>query len=105
MSRDTSKYRQGLGKKVNPEHYLRRSNWGDRERKQCTKNVLEAIKEESISEKKGYQSVSSGSNTDSDQIISVAQLCPTLCDPMNCSTPGLPVYHQLPEFTETLWVY
>ena len=30
-----------------------------------------------------------------------AQLCPTLCDPMNCSTPGLPVYHQLPEFTQT----
>ena len=32
---------------------------------------------------------------------SVAQSCPTLCDPMNCSTPGLPVYHQLPEFTNT----
>ena len=29
---------------------------------------------------------------------SVAQLCPTLCDPMNCSTPGLLVHHQLPEF-------
>ena len=35
------------------------------------------------------------------QISSVAQLCPTLCDPMNRSTPGLPVYHQLPEFTQT----
>ena len=34
-------------------------------------------------------------------IRSVAQSCPTLCDPMNCSTPGLPVHHQLPEFTET----
>ena len=32
---------------------------------------------------------------------SVAQLCLTLCDPMNCSTPGLPVHHQLPEFTQT----
>ena len=32
---------------------------------------------------------------------SVAQSCPTLCDPMNCSTPGLPVYHQLPDFTQT----
>ena len=31
----------------------------------------------------------------------VAQSCPTLCDPMNHSTPGLPVHHQLPEFTET----
>ena len=32
---------------------------------------------------------------------SVAQSCPTLCNPMNCSTSGLPVYHQLPEFTQT----
>ena len=32
---------------------------------------------------------------------SVTQSCPTLCDPMNRSTPGLPVYHQLPEFTQT----
>ena len=28
-------------------------------------------------------------------------LCPTLCDPMDCSTPGFPVYHQLPEFAQT----
>ena len=35
------------------------------------------------------------------QFSSVAQLCPALCDPMNCSTPGLPVHHQLPEFTQT----
>ena len=35
------------------------------------------------------------------QIRSVAQLYPTLCDPMNRSTPGLPVHHQLPEFTQT----
>jgi len=32
---------------------------------------------------------------------SVAQSCPTLCNPMNCSTPGLPVHHQLLEFTQT----
>ena len=31
---------------------------------------------------------------------SVAQSCPTLCNPMDCSTPGLPVHHQLPEFTQ-----
>jgi len=37
----------------------------------------------------------------SDQIRSIAQSCPTLWDPMNRSTPGLPVHHQLPEFTET----
>ena len=36
-----------------------------------------------------------------DQIRSVAQSCPTLCNPMNCSMPGLPVHHQLPEFTQT----
>ena len=38
---------------------------------------------------------------DAFQFSSVAQSCPTLCDPMNCSTPGLPVHHQLPEFTQT----
>ena len=35
------------------------------------------------------------------QFSSVTQSCPTLCDPMNHSTPGLPVHHQLPEFTQT----
>ena len=39
--------------------------------------------------------------TTSDQIRSVAQSCPTLCDPMNRSMLGLPVQHQLPEFAET----
>ena len=35
------------------------------------------------------------------QFSSVAQLGPNLCNPMNCSMPGLPVHHQLPEFTQT----
>ena len=35
------------------------------------------------------------------QFSSVAQPCLTLCDPMDLSTPGLPVHHQLPEFTQT----
>ena len=35
------------------------------------------------------------------QFNSVTQSCPTLCDPMNCSTPGLLVQNQLPEFTQT----
>ena len=35
------------------------------------------------------------------QFSSVTRSCPTLCDPMNRSTPGLPVRHQLPEFTQT----
>ena len=42
--------------------------------------------------------VSKGSSV---QFSSVTQSCPTLCDPMNRSTPGLPVHHQLPEFTQT----
>ena len=35
------------------------------------------------------------------QFSSVTQSCPTPCDPTNCSTPGLPVHHQLPEFIQT----
>ena len=35
------------------------------------------------------------------QFSSVTELCPTVCDPMNRSTPGLPVHHQLQEFTQT----
>ena len=35
------------------------------------------------------------------QFSSVARPCLTLCDPMDCSTPGLPIHHQLPEFTQT----
>ena len=38
---------------------------------------------------------------ESDQIRSVVQSCPTLCNPLNRSTPDLPVHHQLPEFTQT----
>ena len=35
------------------------------------------------------------------QFSSLAQSCPTFCDPMNHSTPGFPVHHQLPEFIQT----
>ena len=42
-----------------------------------------------------------GHNFSSKKFNSVAQLCLTLCEPMNCSTPGLLVHHQLPEFTHT----
>ena len=35
------------------------------------------------------------------QFSSVSQSCPTLCSPIDCSTPGLPVYHQLPELAQT----
>ena len=40
-------------------------------------------------------------NNSSVQFSSVAQSCPTLCDPLNLSTPGLPAHHQLPDFTQT----
>ena len=60
------------------------------------KNVLETknfqMKKQKLDMMKSYSSF---------QFSSVAELCPTLCDPMNCSTPGLPVHHQLPEFTQT----
>ena len=36
------------------------------------------------------------------QFSSITQSCPTLCDPMDCSTPGLPVHHQLSEFTQLM---
>ena len=39
--------------------------------------------------------------SESVQFSSVAQSCLTLCDPVDCSTPGLPVHHQLPELTQT----
>ena len=43
----------------------------------------------------------SSSSMVSVQFSSVTQSCPTFCDPMNRSMPGLPVHHQLPEFTQT----
>jgi len=46
-------------------------------------------------------SIDEGIKKCSVQFSSVTQSCPTLCDPMNHSTPGLLVHHQLPEFTQT----
>ena len=47
------------------------------------------------------QARTKNTNTVSVQFSSFAQSCLTLCDPMNCRTPGLPGHHQLPEFTQT----
>ena len=47
------------------------------------------------------QSILSTSLGEMPQFSSVAQSCPTLCDPINHSTPGLPVHHQLPDFSQT----
>ena len=56
--------------------------------------------------RKGLSRFGKDLNKYSVQFSSVAQSCPTLCDPMNRSTPGLHVHHQLPEFTQThvIWV-
>ena len=45
--------------------------------------------------------LSSGVSGSSVPFSSVAQLCPTFCDPTDCSTPGFPVHHQLPELAQT----
>ena len=69
------------------------------------KSLLMKVKEES--EKVGLKlsiqktKIMAFSPISSVQFSSVTQLCPTLCDPMNGSMPGLPVHHQLPEFTQT----
>ena len=48
-----------------------------------------------------FHMMQSESESQSYQIRSASQSCLTLCDPMNCSMSGLPVHHQLPEFTQT----
>ena len=59
------------------------------------KNLELHLKLTSIIEFSHFNYIQSG------QFSSVAQSCLSLCDPMNCSMPGLPVHHQLPEFTQT----
>ena len=59
-------------------------------------------KTSNITRKKKYQDlVVIMKETSKTLISSVAQLCPTLCDPMDCSTPGIPVLHQPPELAQT----
>ena len=69
------------------------------------KSLLMKVKEETekVSLKLNIQKtkIMASGPISSAQFSSVAQLCLTLCDPMNRSTPGLPVHHQLPEFTQT----
>ena len=54
-----------------------------------------------ILEPKKIKSVTASTVSPCIQFSSVTQSCSTLCDPMNRSTPGLPVHHQLPKFTQT----
>ena len=67
------------------------------------KSLLLKVKRkvEKLAKNSTFKKLRSWRPVSSDQIRSVSQLCPTLCDPMNRSTPGLTVHHQLPEFTET----
>ena len=67
------------------------------------KSLLMKVKEESekVGLKLNIQKTKIMSSGPIVQFSSVAQLCPTLCDPINRSMPGLPVHHHLPEFTQT----
>ena len=66
------------------------------------KSLLMKVKEKS---EKSWLKTQHSKNEDHDiwshQFSSVVQLCLTLCDPMDCSMPGLPVHHQLLKFTQT----
>ena len=77
----------------------------EEDKKKDHKKILEEIIVENVP-KMGKEIITQVQETQrvSNRIVqfsSVAQSCPTLCDPMNRSTPGLPVHHQLPEFTQT----
>ena len=67
------------------------------------KSLLMKVKEESekVGLKLNIQKTKIMASGPISQFISVAQSCPALCNPMDCSTPGLPVHHQLLEFTQT----
>ena len=54
-----------------------------------------------VSDSDSFEDTQAATYFSSVQLRSVAHSCPTLCDLMDCSTPGLPVHHQLPEFTQT----
>ena len=70
---------------------------GNKYMKICLSSLV--IREMQIKTTMGYNYIALQSVSQS--VSSVTQSCPTLCDPMNCSMPGLPIHHQLPEFTQT----
>ena len=63
--------------------------------------VLGILKSKQFTRDRKKKTYAFAINCKSVQFSSVAQLCPTLCNPMNRSTPGLPVHHRLLEFTQT----
>ena len=54
-----------------------------------------------VSDSDSFEDTQAATYFSSVQLSSVAHSCPTLCDLKDCSTPCLPVHHQLPEFTQT----
>ena len=92
------------GRKINNRRYADDTTFMA-ESEEELKSLLTKVKEES--EKVGLKlniqktKIMASGPIRSDQIRSATQSCPSLCDSMNRSTPGLPVHHQLPEFTET----
>ena len=81
-------------------HYVKHAHWTQIQRIRTTNKFIQQYPFQIVYE--------TNQNVDrmnimweSVQFSSVAHSCPTLCDPMNRSTPGLPVHHQLPEFTQT----
>ena len=93
-------------KSDNNHHYMkttgdRSSGWA-KKKLQSTSQIQTYTKRGSWSLFGGLLSIwSTTAFSVSQSVSSVVQLCPTLCDPMNRSMPGLPVHHQLPEFTQT----
>ena len=85
-------------KKVFPEkeHELSSSNWWELLVKLPCKHWVCAF----VAKERGKDNRACG-RQNSQLFSSLTQSCPTLWDPMNCSTPGLPVHHQLPNFTQT----
>ena len=76
------------------------SPWGHKE-SDTTKHMVSCAVQKLVSLIRSCLFLSWNIFRHSVQFSSVAQSCPTLCDPMNRSTPGLPVHHKLPEFTQT----
>ena len=66
-----------------------------------SKHLLTLIKKMLLLKMLSSEPSASQDSNIKDHFSSVTQSCPTLCDPMNCSTSGLPFHHQLPEFTQT----
>jgi len=90
------------------KHFLEHDWWNVKKRGSCifrAKNDFQKIKKKKRRKRENKVCIHyyryAWFQFSSVHFSSVAQSCPTLCDPMNHSMPGLPVHHQLPEFTQT----